>query len=236
MTAALTVASFNARAGIDARGHSYDVGAVVASLQADVIAVQETVRPVDREGWPAAVAAQGGYRLLQTDLRRVDLSARGRIRARADGRYWWGLALFSRLPVTEHWTIDLGRIPTDSAPRAAIVADLAIGIRAVAVHSTHRVPLALVQLRRLARSLPRDATPTVVLGDMNLWGLFVDRAFPGWERPVRGRSWPAHRPLAQIDHIVTSGLGGAASGHVLGQAHSDHRPIRATLAIKRSDQ
>ncbi len=41
----LTVASFNAHWGVDARGRPFDVGAAARSLGADLLVVQEVWRP-----------------------------------------------------------------------------------------------------------------------------------------------------------------------------------------------
>jgi endonuclease/exonuclease/phosphatase family metal-dependent hydrolase len=65
---------------------------------------------------------------------------------------------------------------------------------------------------------------------MNMWGWCVDRlAGPGWRRAVRGRTYPAHRPHAQIDHILVSRPVEVIDAQVVRQVMSDHRPIRARL-------
>ena len=53
----------------------------------------------------------------------------------------------------------------------------------------------------------------------------------GWDRPVRGRTFPARRPHSQIDHVLVRGGIQALEGEVLAETPSDHRPIRARLRL-----
>jgi endonuclease/exonuclease/phosphatase family metal-dependent hydrolase len=59
----------------------------------------------------------------------------------------------------------------------------------------------------------------------------VVAVLPGWRRAVFGRSWPAHRPHSQIDHVLVRDDVTVLSGEVLGATPSDHRPIRARLRV-----
>jgi endonuclease/exonuclease/phosphatase family metal-dependent hydrolase len=154
----------------------------------------------------------------------------------------WGLAVLSRLPVRETTTIDLGQLPRDPARRGAIAVDVEDGgavVRVVGTHLSHLTHGSVVQLRALHGKLESFGLPMVLTGDMNMWGPLLTSLMPGWSRVVRGRTWPAWRPLAQLDHIlVTAELGAAAEAGeetgVLSIAGSDHLPVRARVAVRRS--
>ena len=53
----------------------------------------------------------------------------------------------------------------------------------------------------------------------------------GYRPVVRGRSFPAGRPLIQLDHMLLSGAVSAAETEVLEPVGSDHLPIRARLSL-----
>ena len=59
-------------------------------------------------------------------------------------------------------------------------------------------------LMALKRGLAADG-PQIIAGDFNFWGPPVGALFRGWQRPVRGRTYPANRPHSQIDHVLVRG-------------------------------
>ncbi len=72
----------------------------------------------------------------------------------------------------------------------------------------------------------------VFLGDMNMWGWTIDAMTPsGWHRAIRGKTWPAHHPRHQIDHILVTPSVQVAEADVQPETGSDHRPIRARLIV-----
>ncbi len=89
-----------------------------------------------------------------------------------------------------------------------------------------------MQLRRLRPQLPPPEQPTVIVGDFNLWGPAVAAMLPGWRRAVRGRTWPAHRPHSQIDHVLVRDDVDVVDATILGEVGSDHRPLRVTLRLR----
>jgi endonuclease/exonuclease/phosphatase family metal-dependent hydrolase len=103
-------------------------------------------------------------------------------------------------------------------------------LRVVNVHLTHRLRHGPRQLRRLVRALAADRVPTVIGGDLNMFRptVFLAR---GYRPIVHGRSWPAHRPLAQIDHLLAGPGVTAVHAEVAPAVGSDHRPIRASLVL-----
>src|SRR4029450_12120476 len=101
------------------------------------------------------------------------------------------------------------------------------------VMGTH-MPLLKDPVWRLApavrAALPGPDEPGALAGDMNMWGGGADRlAGPGWRRAVRGRTYPAHRPHSQTDHILVNAAATGGSAEVVPQVGSDHRPVRAHL-------
>jgi endonuclease/exonuclease/phosphatase (EEP) superfamily protein YafD len=85
------------------------------------------------------------------------------------------------------------------------------------------------QLRALRPLLPEG--PMVIAGDHNLWyppsQLLLGSSF---KPAVRGKTWPAHRPRHQIDHIWARGVD-VLSGELLPATPSDHLPITARLRL-----
>jgi len=149
----------------------------------------------------------------------------------------WGLAILSRLPILHHEVIDLGHLGRDRVRRAALVARLDIGGAEVTVVGTHMAHLTYgspSHYRKLARALAARLGdgPSVLAGDMNLWGPPVRALLPGWHRAVKGRTWPAWRPHSQVDHILVRGPLDVVAGTVLAAAGSDHRPVRAVLSMR----
>lgn len=154
-----------------------------------------------------------------------------------DGEGTFGIAILTRLPLTRADTIVVGPTRLDMVPlRRALPVDLDVGgvtVRLIGVHLTSRLPHGPPdQLRRLARAVPPPGSPTVVAGDCNFWGPGVRAYFRGWQRAVRGRTWPARRPHSQIDHVlVRRGDVRVLRGEVLPDLGSDHRPVRVELRV-----
>lgn len=146
----------------------------------------------------------------------------------------WGLAIVSRLPLSGWRIIDLGRLPKDPVRRAALGCTIRRGdlrLEVVATHLSHLTHGSLRQASLLRAGLGSVDTPAVLGGDMNAWGPVVLRMFPGWRRLVRGRTWPAWRPHSQLDHLLGTPMVGTSDTAVLGDAGSDHRPVRARLSL-----
>jgi endonuclease/exonuclease/phosphatase family metal-dependent hydrolase len=76
-----------------------------------------------------------------------------------------------------------------------------------------------------------EGGPQILAGDFNFWGPPIGAVLRGWQRPVRGRTYPSRRPHSQIDHVLVRGGLELLGGEVLAQTPSDHRPIRARLRL-----
>jgi hypothetical protein len=148
------------------------------------------------------------------------------------------IAVLTTLPVADYEVIELGTAPTDDVPRFAQVLTLELaggtGVRVVNTHLTHRFTSRL-QLRRLQQRLRADASqsgrvPTVIVGDLNMPRPLAALSIT-YAATVRGRTWPATRPLIQLDHILADQRLKVIKSTVLPPAGSDHLPIRAQLGV-----
>ncbi|MFF3412667.1 endonuclease/exonuclease/phosphatase family protein [Streptomyces sp. NPDC002742] len=265
----------------------------VASLDADVLALQELDRLQERSGtvdqasaaaagsgarhWRYASAFHGAVRtgggwvpaLPEPGLRVYGPRETGA----GDDAPSHGIALLSRLPVL-HWRARRlapapvpmplrtpgrrGLTVSRDQPRAALAAVLE-GSRGpftvVALHLSF-VPgwniRQLLAVRAWIADLPR---PQVLLGDFNLPGALpravlgaagpvgggIRRTRPGstpaphhgWRDLALAPTYPAHRPLVQLDHVLATGIeAGAARGvRAPGTAISDHRPLVVDLSM-----
>jgi endonuclease/exonuclease/phosphatase family metal-dependent hydrolase len=149
----------------------------------------------------------------------------------------WGIAVLVRpeLPIEATRLVPMSTLRADRVRRAALVVDVVVEGHPISVAGTHMSHLHMGSHRNwaeLRRQLRTEARPDAVLaGDMNTWGPLVHLFMPGWKRAVIGRTWPSWKPHSQIDHIMVRGALRAESGVVLPDAGSDHRPVRAELAV-----
>jgi endonuclease/exonuclease/phosphatase family metal-dependent hydrolase len=93
-------------------------------------------------------------------------------------------------------------------------------LRVVNTHLTCRL-FSPVQLVRLTRRLVASAAPTVIAEDLNMPGPVSGLAV-GYSPAVQGPTFPAHRPLLQLDQMLISREVRARDGRVL------PRPARTT--------
>ena len=235
MTSAQEVilASLNTHGGRGADHRPYDLEDACRMLKADIIVLQEVWRPRGEPNPVAEIATALGAEPLWTDLiRDADLDSVGIADEPARGR--WGLATLTTAPVLGFEVTDLGRIPGDLAPRAAQLVTIGVPgrgpLRIVNTHLTYRL-LSPVQLLRLVRRLAADDIPTVIAGDLNM-PMPVTGLAVGYAPAVSGRTYPAHRPLLQLDHILASRRVARCGGEVLPPVGSDHLPVRARLRLR----
>jgi endonuclease/exonuclease/phosphatase family metal-dependent hydrolase len=250
------IASFNVLHGrslADGTASAGRLAEACASLGADVLGLQEIDRAQTRSeaaDQPAVVAEAVGA----VDWRFVPTLAGtpgGEWHPATDsspgpGEAAYGIALFSRLPV-QWWRVL--RLPPPSPrmrapvlvpgtsrwrwiadePRVAVCARLELGDCEVTVATTH---LSFVpawnawQLRRLVRALRGLPGPYLLTGDLNLPGR-LPPLLAGWTPLVRGRTFPAHAPRLQLDHVLASPWSSwsATGGEVVELPVSDHRAV-----------
>jgi endonuclease/exonuclease/phosphatase family metal-dependent hydrolase len=237
----LSLASFNMHYGVrpgPAPHTSFDVTAALATLDADVLVIQEVWRPDDGPSAVDDAARELGMAIHHHELGRATIRARWPHFAtgvHSEGTI--GLAIVTDLSTRILERIPLGptigdAIPNRSVMRATLDVE-GVPVQLVAVHLSSRLPLAPpIQLRRLARGVPPPGVPAVVAGDCNFWGPGVRTFFRGWRRAVRGRTWPAAHPHSQIDHVLVRPADvEVLDGRVLPDLGSDHRPVRVELRI-----
>lgn len=248
----LRLATGNAASG-RRLGRPYDLSgwaAAVADLDVDVLAVQEVDDRLPRSGhvsqtgqvlaalesggtaWtarfvPAVLGTPGSHRTMRP--------ATGDDPEGAGG---YGVALLSRLPVEEWRELRMSPsrlpMPVPDEQRVAVAALLRTPVGPVSVVTTHLSfvpPRARAQLKELAawaHVLPR---PLVLLGDLNLPAP-VPQRLTGWSPGVRAATFPAARPLVQLDHVLLdpgdspARLEGGRSPRLAG---SDHRGLQVEL-------
>lgn len=241
--AEVTLGSFNLHMGRGSGGHAapfYDVVAAAKEIDTDVLVLQEAWVPDGEDGNVVEIARALGYEVAATfAVARATCHDQVRLAGRegdvGDGD--WQIAVLSRLPIRSSAVVPLGpQLPRDPGRRALVVAE--VGVTATAsftVLGTH-MPLLKDPVWRLRRALrdglPPNDTPAAFAGDMNMWGWCIDRMVPkGWRRAVHGRTYPAHRPHSQTDHILVTEPVEVLEGTVIRQVMSDHRPVTVRLGF-----
>lgn len=232
----VALGSLNLHGGRTPLGQTYSVADAIGSMETDVVVVQENWRPEGTDSIAREAAKKCRYgEVLELDLlgetTLYDLGVVDRLTASERGS--WGLAVLSRLPVVGQSIVTLGSAAGDMGPRAALVVDLGGNgrpiLRVVNTHLTHRAIHGPGQLRRLLMAV-RAEYPVVIVGDLNMCRPMIYLARP-YRPVVRGRTWPARSPVAQLDHVLAGAGIRTAIGTVMPPVGSDHLPIRANLII-----
>ena len=158
----------------------------------------------------------------------------------------YGIAFLSRYAVLGWRTIRLpgaplpvphrfhGRVLPDwvrDEPRVAVVAEVDTPdgrLDVVTTHLSFLRPWNRFQLRRLLRELGPRATPTVLMGDLNM-GPRPAAGVTGLAPLATGATFPARSPREQIDHILATPELHPAGGGAIGLPMSDHRALYVDL-------
>ena len=229
----LTFASYNIRkaVGLDRRRDPGRILSVLHEIDADVIALQEADRRFGRResALPRAALDDSPWRAVP-------------IHQRPESLGWHGNALLVRRTID---LADASIVPLPMIePRGAIRADLLIEGRRIRVAGMH-LDLSGIRRRHQVRAVldhlsgcDHGPCPTVLMGDLNEWALHggVFREFHGaWQVLSPGRSFPANRPIAQLDRIIAtpewSVVDAGVHHSALAAVGSDHLPVRARLAL-----
>lgn len=234
MTAAFTpqtlrFVSYNIRKamGIDRRRNPHRILEVLNHLDADVVVLQEADKRLGNR--PTAVPVQmidkeTDFEILPIAHNDVSLG-------------WHGNAVLVRKGIT---TKGMERITLPGLePRGAVLFELELAKRSVAVIGTHLGLLRRYRRRQLQTIARRvDAIDNVIiLGDFNEWSLRrgLEPLSPKFTVLNPGRSFHTARPVATLDRIAHSGNiivkdAGVGAGK-LAQRASDHLPIWADIAL-----
>ncbi len=239
MSDSVRVATYNVHRWQGANGRSRpDVaraGYVISELDADVVALQEVLRPLDLGG--TGDPSEDPLCKLCDEL---DLHLAFAV-TRRHRRGQLGNAILSRFPITAISVLDIShsRIERRGA-LAAQVGHAGAGLGVIATHlslvdrTRHR------QVRSLMEHPALNAGPAVLMGDMNAWrncrgsqvledelGLHHNLDWPA--------SFPAGRPIVSLDRIYTRNADVVEIGHhdtPAAKKASDHLPVVAEVAVK----
>jgi endonuclease/exonuclease/phosphatase family metal-dependent hydrolase len=224
-----TVATYNVHrwTGINGRSRpdAARAGFVISELDADVIALQEVLRPFNGED-PLEILAE--------TLRLHIAFAATRVHKRGE----LGNAILARWPIAGVSMVDLSFSRLER--RVAVAAQFQCETGMLDVVATH-LALGDRTRHRQVRSLLdhpqlRDR-PTVLLGDMNAWRKCpATRALDDELTSHHNRAWPpsfpSARPVLALDRIYTRGVEvldiGAHASRAARRA-SDHLPIVARV-------
>ena len=228
----ITVASYNIHkcVGTDGRFDPSRIAAVIAELDADVVAIQEADERFGRRCGLLDLKALEH----QTSLTLVPTSKS------ADGHGWHGNALLLKSGIVEN----MRRLNLPGAePRGALLVDLKLPVgplRLVAAHLGLLRRSRRWQIRSILNAIEEGPSmPVLLLGDLNEWR-------PGGRsslhalRPVFGPlshehfSFPSYFPVIALDRVIGSpGLVSSLAVHdsPLARVASDHLPLKARIDI-----
>jgi endonuclease/exonuclease/phosphatase family metal-dependent hydrolase len=231
--AELTVASYNIHKaiGTDGRCDPERILAVLSEINADVVMLQEA----DRRFGPRITVLPFAMITARTVYRPVPIGGH------PHGLGWHGNAALISDRVTVTAAIPLA-LPS-LEPRGAILVEACLDGQPLRLAAMH-LDLTGLRRRHQARAIMAqiearpDLMPTVLMGDLNEWrkrsGCLIDFSRSYTMHPT-GPSFPAGRPLARLDRIMTGpGIEMTACGThrtALSQIASDHLPVWATLRL-----
>jgi endonuclease/exonuclease/phosphatase family metal-dependent hydrolase len=222
--------SFNIHHGTVGRRGPVDpeqLGAVCASFDADVIALQE----VDRDT----------YRTGRADLAAVVAGACGMAHVFGASRWYpggrYGNALLARGTISAHAVTKLPRVPEGQVwleQRTALEASVTIDGQTIWVAATHlSVPTAQngAQLDWLLRHLKGRPRPQVVVGDLNrpLSMVRADAEQGGLRAAEHGPTFPVGKPKQAIDHVLVTPELAVRRAEVKRTSMSDHAALVVDL-------
>jgi endonuclease/exonuclease/phosphatase family metal-dependent hydrolase len=232
----LRIATYNIHRcrGLDGRTRPERIIAVLSSIDADVVALQEVVGAGPHGGGHAEeIGAALGMGWIMSSARRL----RG---------HQFGNAVLSRLPITQHLEHDLSWKTCE--PRCLQRVDVSVNGATLHVYNVH-LGTALLERRHQAERLAAIVTdrhvpgPKLVLGDFNEWmkGL-VTSTLSARLNSVdlrnylrRRRTYPGVFPLLHLDHIYYAGhveiVGIELPRTRLAKVASDHLPLVADVKV-----
>ncbi len=257
------VASYNIHAGAG-EDNVFDLdrtAAAIASLQADVVGVEEVdVHWGARSQWLDTLQGLGSRLHMQVAFAPIyDLDPP----APGQPRRQYGVGLLSRYPIVSRENHDITRLSTQVADPVPAPApgflEAVVQVRGArshvyVTHLDYRADpsiraLQVADTRRILAQDPPGARQ-LLLGDFNA-GPSAPELQPLWqsvddvwaEAPFRsgsGLTYPAAVPTKRIDYVTASSnvvpVEAAVPGDDLARAASDHRPVVATVQIPRGSE
>jgi endonuclease/exonuclease/phosphatase family metal-dependent hydrolase len=221
--------------GMDRRVRPDRIAAVLADVDADVIALQEVVGASPHDpGQAAELGAALGMGWVMAPARHL----RGHL---------FGNVVLSRLPVKFHTQHDLSWKTCE--PRCVQRVDLQVGDQVIHIYNVH-LGTAVLERRHQAHRLGgivrdhRVAGPKIVLGDFNEWlrGLATEtlsamlQSIDIYAHLKRRRTYPGVFPILHLDHIYYEGDVEVRNVELRRSRRaliaSDHLPLIADLRIR----
>jgi endonuclease/exonuclease/phosphatase family metal-dependent hydrolase len=233
----LRVATYNIHRsrGMDRRTRPERIAAVLATVDPDVVALQEVIGPgLHGQGHAEELGAALGMGWIMAPTRELR-------------RHQFGNAILSRYPIRDHARLDLSWKTCEPRCSQRVAIDLGEAGR-LQVFNAH-LGTALLERRyqapRLAAWIDDDRIPDpkILLGDFNEWGRgLVDDVLAQRLASVdlfpylkRRRTYPGFLPLLHLDHIYFSGnieiLKVELPRSRLAMVASDHLPLVADVRI-----
>ncbi|HEY5788532.1 MAG TPA: endonuclease/exonuclease/phosphatase family protein [Microlunatus sp.] len=257
----MRLATFNILHGRSVIDDLVDVdrlAAAIASLDADVLALQEVDRNQPRSHLAdltaVAAAAMGAvsHRFVAALSGTPGATWMAATEDDVPGSASYGVALLSRYPVRTWQSLRLPRIGfrfpmylpgprkvimVDEEPRAAVIAHLDTPSGPMIVTNTHLsfVPgWGRLQLRRIRRDLATLPDPAIVMGDLNM-DAPRPAAITGFRSLADHPTFPLEEPSQQLDHILARGeVGTVVGSRATRLPLSDHLALVVDLADPRS--
>ncbi len=217
--------------GMDRRVRPERIAAVLADIDADVIALQEVIGPGPRgTGHAEQIGALLGMGWVMAPAREIR-------------RHQFGNVVLSRFPIRDHAQHDLSW--KRSEPRNSQRVEIDLGPGCVQIYNVH-LGTALLERRYQAARLAtwvhdrRVPGPKIVLGDFNEWarGLAADilgERLKSVDLFPRRRTYPGFFPVLHLDHIYY--LGNVEIRKIdlpktrLAKMASDHLPLIAEIRL-----
>jgi endonuclease/exonuclease/phosphatase family metal-dependent hydrolase len=204
-------------------------GFVISELGADVVALQEVLRPRGGADPLEALADALGLHVVFACTRAHRLGLIGN-------------AILSRWPIAAVSMIEL--TCTRMEKRVAVSAQIELASKPISVVATH---LALrdrtrhLQVQELLEHPNLQSGAAVLLGDMNAWRdcratRALERALESHHNQDWPASFPAARPVLALDRVYARGarvLSVEAFSSPAARRASDHLPVVATIEVER---
>ena len=226
------VASYNVHrwAGFNGRGKPDFAlaGEVISAIDADVMALQEVLRPTGHEGQLEALAEELGLHLV---------FAANRVHKRGE----LGNAILSKFPTSSVSVLDL--FSSRIERRCALAAGFDTGSDVFGVVATHLSLVDRTRHRQVEMLLDHpqwNAGPAVLLGDMNAWrDCKASKSLESRLHRHNNFDWPAtfpsSRPILALDRIYASGarvVSLRTHDTPAARRASDHLPVVARVRFE----
>jgi endonuclease/exonuclease/phosphatase family metal-dependent hydrolase len=221
--------------GMDRRVRPERIAALLATIDADIVALQEVVGPsLSGPGHAEELGAALGMGWIMAPARELR-------------KHQFGNVILSRLPIREHARVDLSWKTCEPRCAQRVEVDLG-GPTPLHVYNAH-LGTALLERRFQAPRLAdwildrRVHGPKILLGDFNEWGrgLVSDvlaerlKSIDLYPHLKRRRTYPGFFPLLHLDHIYFTGNIEIRRVELprtrLALVASDHLPLVADIRV-----